>query len=785
MRDAYTDEAGVASYLGWDTETDLITATNIAPDPVCYQLAGIPETFPALKEFVESKGWAAGQEFLLTSWHVGSRGVRYGEPGLGPHARAGKVTSGWVILVIAECALEIHTWAMTMANDGHRLVAHNAPYDWGVLCKAHPELVPYAFHAIEQKWSTDTMVREKLYCVATDNYKFDRRIQQSRSSGSEEEGGAFPLHQLVLIHFGEDISDGKHRLRDLIDKGIPREQWPWRYRYSELKDVPLSQWPVEAVYYAMGDAVEALRVAVAQSDTLVIPEGSVCVNGEYVDEFAQVAADWALHLVSCTGVPVDPEAVAIFGQRVEEEAAKSVAAATSYGFRKVNKCRTCAPGGKADMGTGWYGEVPSLIRCPACNGDPSYMPPRCRIPLPDDKRGNCKARLEAWVTYAYGGEPPRNEPTDKMREKGILRGSIKTGREVCEFSGEKRLMEYAEGLAAEKLRNTYLKFLRVAALEGTLHTSFNVLLRSGRTSSYKPNNQNPPRIGGYRECFVAPVDHVFGSLDFASQEMATLAQVCINLFGQSSLADAINEDLDPHLWFALRLLHTDGLRLEYDEAYAILQDKSHPLYKRVKYWRQVAKVCDFGYPGGLGSNTFVDYARGYGLTLSPNESNEYRKAYFKQWPMVDRYLNRYLRKLAKGPEGHRFAVRQHHTGRIRGGCTFTSAANTYFQGLAADGTKYALWNVVKAQYTDPSSPLWGTRTWNVIHDELLLVGLEETAHEWAYEASRIMVSSMERLTPDVKHKVEPALMRRWYKDADTVHDSNGRLIPWSPPTPGD
>lgn len=767
----------MVKYLGWDTETHLITPTNIAPKMVCYQLAGLPEDRPAIEAHVTAEGWVEGTDFLIRNWWVGERGVRFDGPGLGPHPRAGAVTQGWCILVPAEHAMSLHVWSLTAAASGnHRLVAHNAPYDWGVLCNQHPELLPYAYAAIEKKWSTDTRVREQLYCIATDNFVFDRRLMRARSRGKDE-GGGFPLAELVEIHFGEDITDGKGSLKNLIAQEVPREQWPWRYRYDELDEVPLRQWPHEAVEYAMADSVQGLRVAVAQGETLLLPEGYVCKDGEYVNEFAQVAADWGLHLVTCTGAPLDPSQVEVFGENVEREAAKSVKVAIDNGWRKVNKCKVCAPGGRSNSGTGWYGEVPNLVRCPQCNGDPDYMPPRTRKPLADKDRGNSKARLEEWVTWAYGGEPPRNEPTEAMKEKG-LPGSIKTDHDTLAFSGCEVLEKYSEGLAAEKLRNTYLKFLRTAAPLGTLHASFNVLVRSGRTSSYKPNQQNPPRVGGYRECFLAPEGQVFCSLDYSAQELATLAQVCINLFGSSSLADAINQGLDPHLWFALRLLKTDGISLTYEEAARARKDKNHPHHKAVKYWRQVAKVCNFGYPGGLGANTFVEYARGYGLNISPNESNEYRKAYFAQWPQVDRYINRYLRSLAHGVD--RFAIKQHHTGRIRGGCTFTSAANTFFQGLAGDGTKCALWEVSKRQYTVPTSALWGTRTWNVIHDELLLQGPEATAHEWGYEAARIMVEAMERYTPNVKHTVEPALMRRWYKDADTVHDSSGRLVCWEP-----
>ena len=47
--------------------------------------------------------------------------------------------------------------------------------------------------------------------------------------------------------------------------------------------------------------------------------------------------------------------------------------------------------------------------------------------------------------------------------------------------------------------------------------------------------------------------------------------------------------------------------------------------------------------------------------------------------------------------------------RLRGLCRYTVAANTYFQGLASDASKAALWAVTYECYNVPSSPLYGCR----------------------------------------------------------------------------
>ena len=48
----------------------------------------------------------------------------------------------------------------------------------------------------------------------------------------------------------------------------------------------------------------------------------------------------------------------------------------------------------------------------------------------------------------------------------------------------------------------------------------------------------------------------------------------------------------------------------------------------------------------------------------------------------------------------------------------------------------------------------------------------------ATAASDIMVKEMQKYTPDVPIKAEPALMRRWYKDAEPLYDQEGKLLIW-------
>ena len=132
--------------------------------------------------------------------------------------------------------------------------------------------------------------------------------------------------------------------------------------------------------------------------------------------------------------------------------------------------------------------------------------------------------------------------------------------------------------------------------------------------------------------------------------------------------------------------------------------------------------------------------------------------------------------------GNDFVIEQLRSGRLRGGTNYCAGCNTYFQGLAADGAKNAIWEVMKECYVDVDSPLYGCRPVAFIHDELLVEVPEdiEARTAAADRLAEVMVSAMEKWIPDVKIAAEPAAMTRWLKGAEEVRDEQGRLMCWEP-----
>lgn len=100
----------------------------------------------------------------------------------------------------------------------------------------------------------------------------------------------------------------------------------------------------------------------------------------------------------------------------------------------------------------------------------------------------------------------------------------------CPSTNEKVLDDYKEFPIVEKLieirginkqidqyGSNFLKAIHTET--GKIHTEYlTVGTQTGRFSSNKPNLQNVPRDGGYRECFIPEEGYVFAAVDYSQQE---------------------------------------------------------------------------------------------------------------------------------------------------------------------------------------------------------------------------------------------------------------------------
>jgi DNA polymerase I len=349
------------------------------------------------------------------------------------------------------------------------------------------------------------------------------------------------------------------------------------------------------------------------------------------------------------------------------------------------------------------------------------------------------------------------------------KGHVSLDSDACEASEYDLLEDYAELTSLKNVLSKDIPVLRAGTVY-PVHTSFG-LAGSGRSTSSKPNVQNPRRLPGIRECISPRKGKVFAQADFSGLELCTLGQTCVTLFGQSHLAEVLNAGLDPHTAFA-----ADILGISYDEA--VRRKKSGD--EALDNARQTAKVANFGFPGGLGAEKLCLFARkSYGVLLTEERAKELKQQWLDRWPEM-RLFFKHVGDLIDEDTGEAL-VKQLFSDRLRGGCHYTAACNTYFQGLGADAAKRAHYLVTRACYAESENVLYGSRPVNFVHDETMLeVDDDARAHDKAIELGRLMVLGANEFLPDVPARAEPLLARCWSKKSKSVFDGSERLVPWEP-----
>jgi DNA polymerase I-like protein with 3'-5' exonuclease and polymerase domains len=391
----------------------------------------------------------------------------------------------------------------------------------------------------------------------------------------------------------------------------------------------------------------------------------------------------------------------------------------------------------------------------------------------DDGTRNVKlARARVIEAYARQGKDyPRPKPKkDPETGRFIVSENASTDNDACMQADDFVLEEYANYSQMSKVLSSDVKML-TKGLEYPIHTHFDIV-ESGRTSSASPNIQNPRRLTGVRECFVPRDGKIFIDADESALELRTVAQTCIKVVGYSKLAEVLNAGRDPHTALAAQMLGRD---------YAwTMANKSDP---EVDNMRTAAKGMNFGFPGGLGASSFPAYAwRAYKVRVTEDQVKEWKDQWLQQFPEFREY-HRFI-----GETYEHEGVKHIFTNRLRARVTFTSAANSYFQGLGADVCGGALFEVSRACYCDRRSALYGSRPVNFMHDNILTETDAANAHDALKEQESRMLEGSAPYLPDVPPAVDGKAMTRWSKDAMRItHDGTkkGRVVPWSPVIAGE
>jgi len=585
------------------------------------------------------------------------------------------------------------------------LVGHHVAFDCAVLCAKWPALLPLVFKAYDEDRVTCTKIRQQLLDIA----------------GGEFRGYLRKFEKEVKVCEVHEDCDPE-ACGDAVVCIKKAARWmPHNYDLDAItyratgRHLDKDTWRLrygEFLHTPLAEWPEGARTypledARATLDVFLKQEEHV----QYIpDQFRQARAAWALHLTSVWGLRTHGPGV----DKLEQETLAALA------------------GIEGDL------NAAGLVR--------------------DNGSRNVKAARALMVQVCEKlGKPVRL----------TAKGQVSLDSDACEASEYDLLEDYAE---LTSLKNVLAKDIPVlrAGTVFPVHTSFG-MAASGRSTSSKPNVQNPRRLPGIRECFTPREGKVYAMGDFSGLELHTLAQCCVMLFGQSHLAEVLNGGLDPHTAFA-----ADILGISYEEAVR----RNEVGDEKVDNARQTAKVANFGFPGGLGAESLCVFARkSYGVFLTEGRAKELKQQWLDRWPEM-RLFFKYVAERVDEDTGLAL-IKQLFSDRWRGGCHYTAGCNTLFQGLGADAAKRAHYLIIRACYSETASVLYGSRPVNQVHDETILETDDgPRAHDVAVELGRLMQVGADEFLPNVPSRVKPLLARCWSKKAKPIF-KDGRLIPWA------
>lgn len=736
--------------IGFDTETHLIAAGDIAPRLVCatYDVARIGMITPTTDVRDTFRAWCNSN---------GDRGDAH-------------------VLPIA-----LASWQEVYAQRSH-LVIQNAAYDIPVLMRYCMDVVGGAQVGPTSDRPRDASLAQELYLLMWDVMDAGLDIELEGRRGflhdtilceklyrlstlgqmDHPSGKGDGLADMVMRYFGTDIFGTKTTMgqdgrvfnaegKDIT--GTPEAASSWRLRFKELDGIPSAQWPPEATKYAIEDASWARKVWEVQEGARR-DRGPGSINSEAL----QVYADTALRIFSMPGFRVD-----------KEQLAKVTALADA-----------CLQ--KTEQGLMLNGVVRS-------NGsvDTKVL----------------AARVEA--AWSKIGRFPMLTP------KGATSSGAEA---LEALAGVDPVLDlYAERQTYAKLQSAFLPNLQGGhvwsnydVLKETGRTSsYGNSEKSNRRPLYAAVNiQQIPKMDGVRDCFlppapdpvVAPKGYVMCSADYKALELCSVAQVTYTLFGFSVHREKINQGYDLHTYLgsgmARVLAPADvGDPVDHEASYAELNrrrklkikdtdvgpeaDQLRLWKKSAGMWRNFAKPVGLGYPGGLGPSTLVILGKTtYGVEMTEDQAEQFRDLWRQVYPEMPMYFN-WVNKQIDPQYGSSdlFCYETQGYNRFRAASTYCATANgKAMQSLSADGAKRAVCWLARASsaglpWSSPFALLSDSINLAFIHDETITAHPDdELLTERCLLQSQLMVEAMKISMPDVLIEAEPACMRRWIKAAE-------------------
>lgn len=602
----------------------------------------------------------------------------------------------------------LQTW---LRNPKCIIIGHNIAFDLHVILKTCPALWEDVWTALQQGRISDTFIREKLYLLGT--------LGDTHAKGCS-------LAALVERYLDEDISESK--------KGDT-----WRFRYQELENVDMSEWPQEALDYAVGDAVHTLDVWMAQEEQRT-RSGPGSMNSEAL----QVASAFALRGMTIQGIRIDQNKVKELEEYWEVRYNKSKERLKDLGIVRENGTRDQKALQEAFVAAGSTSMTAS--------GRPST-----------DRKTLMAIENKSEVLEAY------EEYSNSIKPVTTFIPQMKFERIHPEYN------PIVNTLRTSCRSSNYYKY------QGQEYGK-NVIKRGDPVPSI--NLQQIPRDSDFRQAFIPEKGHVFICADYANLELVCTGQTHFSLFGRSSLRTVLNSGKNLHDYTGT-IIYNDykSREISVREFKSLIKSGDSD----AKFCRQSAKFVNLGCPGGQSARTIHKLANQLGIPITLEQAQKWRIAARTQYPEFDLFFNNWFPTLNSGKmyltvdnEGkmvERYDGEVHGVWRAK--ATYTAMANCiHMQMPAALGKKRAMVRIYE-RMTNPrwrdKSALYGCKIHIDMHDEFLISAPIACAERAQQEMADCMLDGMLQICKDMRVEVESMILTRWNKSPE---DSYGSKAYW-------
>lgn len=429
---------------------------------------------------------------------------------------------------------------------------------------------------VGQNWAFDHWVLERFLSegLASDDASvspFASAVKVLWDAASENRiHDTLLLDQLIRLAEGRGEGggdgDGKFFRRDLgaivkdhLHEEMSKKGNEYRLRFAELWDVPLERWAADVdpgfFEYACKDALKTLQlyqVMRPYAESLQKRFGGVAYPDAQkrfgvLTEAIQVKASIALAKVTKNGMRIDREKAKVLEDAARKEFDEFIPFLAEH-FPSVLQPYKRKEGYKISKKTG----VPKM---------------------------NFKELQDLFTKWSpsFGLEGP-------ILSRGKERRVSVSTKDWGIFKDKSEFIKRWVNAKAISMRLGFFDMIR----QDRLHPTYNTMVRTGRTSSQRPNAQQMPKKGDFRSCFIASDGNFLLTSDYGAIELCTLAAVCQKRFGFSVLGDTIRSGKDPHLYTAALILKKDyeDLKVELKKEKE-LEKPGGP----VSDARQAAKAC--------------------------------------------------------------------------------------------------------------------------------------------------------------------------------------------------